>query len=89
MTGTVRLNPDFFSADRLKTNKHKTSQAAGISYPTMLKYLNGEEVVDQFSGRVLFSLLMKGFGYTPETAADLRFGDVFDLVLLEDEIVLT
>jgi hypothetical protein len=77
--GTLRLNASFFTADRLKTNKHKLSQGGRISYPTTLRYLSGE-IVEQFNGRVLYSLLVQGFGYTPEAAADLRLGDVFEIV---------
>ena len=78
-SGTVRLNRAFFSADRLKTNKHQLAQSARLSYPTILRYLGAADV-ENFNGEVLYRILMAGFGYTPESAADLRLGDVFDIV---------
>ncbi len=78
-SGYVRLNSRFFSSDRLKTNKHKLSQTEQVSYPTVLKYLSGDDIRN-FSGDVLFALLVAGMGYTIEDAADLRLGDVFEFV---------
>lgn len=84
-SGSVRLNRRFFDEKNLKINKHKLSQTEQISYPTVLKYiyredLNGDYDVRVFSGDVLFAILIKGMGYTPEEAASLKIGDVFEFI---------
>ena len=84
-SGSVRLNRRFFDEKNLIINKHKLSQTEQVSYPTVLKYiyredLNGDYDVRTFSGDVLFAILVKGMGYTPEEAAKLKIGDVFEFV---------
>ncbi len=79
-SGTVRLNDRFWSDGNLKMNKHRLSQQGRISYPTVLKYLNTPSDVAAFDGGVLYTILVDGMGYSPEEAAQLRMGDVFDFV---------
>lgn len=84
-SGTVRLNSRFFDEDNLVINKHKLSQTEQVSYPTVLKYIsngemNGDYDIRQFSGDVLFAILVKGMGLTPAQVAELKFGDVFEII---------
>lgn len=87
MSEALVLNPEFFSAERLKKSKRQTSIKGGISYPTVLKYLTGDtgEEMDQYNGRVLYSLLTQGFGYSPEAVKELKIGEVFQLKTSNNE----
>ena len=79
-SGTVRLNGRFWTETNLRMNKHRLSQQGRISYPTVLKYLNTPTDVSMFDGGVIYTILVDGMGYSPEDAAELRLGDVFDFV---------
>lgn len=86
-SGTIRLNRRFFDEGNLVINKHKLSQTEQVSYPTVMKYITKKDAEDfdirTFSGDVLYAILITGMGYTPEDAANLRLGQVFEIV--EDE----
>lgn len=86
-SGTIRLNRRFFDEGNLVINKHKLSQTEQVSYPTVMKYITRKGADDfdirTFSGDVLYAILITGMGYTPEDAANLRLGQVFEIV--EDE----
>lgn len=79
-SGVVRLNGRFWTDINLKMNKHQLSQQGRISYPTVLKYLNTPGDVAAFDGGVLYTILVDGMGYSPEEAAQLRLGDIFEFV---------
>lgn len=84
-SGTIRLNRRFFDEGNLVINKHKLSQTEQISYPTVLKYLTRKSDADEFdirtfSGDILYAILVKGMGITPDEVANLRIGDVFEIV---------
>lgn len=79
-SGTIRLNGRFFDASRLKMNKHQLSQTERVSYPTVLKYLGGDDNITMFSGEVLYALLVIGMGIDPDELSGMRFGDLFEVV---------
>lgn len=83
--GSFRLNGRFFDEEKLKVNKHQLSQVERVSYPTILRYVtkdgeSGEFDVRNFSGEVLYAIIVGGMGYSPDEAANLRLGDVFEIV---------
>lgn len=83
-SGSFRLNRRFFDEGNLKINKHRLSQREAVSYPTIHRYVYREELGDEydirtFSGDVLYAILVTGMGYSPEEAANLRLGDVFEI----------
>jgi hypothetical protein len=84
-SGTFRLNGRFFDDKKLAMNKHKLALSEQVSYPTIHKYISRDEQgsaydVRNFSGDVLYAILVKGMGYTAEQVRDLRLGDVFEIV---------
>lgn len=91
-TGAFRLKSRFFHTDKLKVNRHQLSQREGVSYPTLLRYLSqpeddNNEIIENFSGEVLYALLVGGFGMSPEEVEELRIGDIFEVVSREKEAV--
>lgn len=80
-SGAFRLKGRFFHKDKLKVNRHKLSQREGVSYPTLLRYMDPpeDEPIKNFSGEVLYALLVEGFGMSPEEVEDLRIGDIFEV----------
>lgn len=81
-SGSFRLNRSFFDAGKLKangTNPHRLSLDEKVSRPTVLKYLNAEGV-ENFSGEVLYAILVSGFGLKPDEIAGMRVGDIFDVI---------
>lgn len=79
-SGVVRLNGQFWTDSNLRINKHQLSQQGRISYPTVLKYLNSPSDLSAFDGGVIYTILVDGMGYSPEEAANLRLGDIFEFV---------
>lgn len=83
-TGAFRLKGRFFRSDKLKVNKHQLSQREGVSYPTLLRYLDNQDrdadPIKNFSGDVLYALLVEGFGMSPDEVENLRVGDIFEVV---------
>lgn len=82
-TGAFRLKGRFFHSDKLKVNKHQLSQRENVSYPTLLRYLGqseDSEAIKNFSGEVLYALLVEGFGMSPAEVENLRVGDIFEVV---------
>lgn len=78
-TGYVRLNRAFFNESKLKVNKHHLSQVERVSYPTVLKYL-GDEDIRNFSGEILFAILVTGMGYTVEELRNIPLHEIFEFV---------
>jgi hypothetical protein len=81
-SGTFRLNGRFFDRDKLAhndTNPHRLSLDERVSRPTILKYLQEAGEIENFSGEVLYAILVSGFGLTPEEIRELRIGDVFEV----------
>ena len=78
-SGFVRLNARFFDERKLKQNKHRLSLTEQVSYPTVHKYFSGEDIRN-FSGDVLYAILVTGMGLTLDQASELRLGDVFEFV---------
>lgn len=82
-SGAFRLKGRYFDKDKLRINRHQLSQKEGVSYPTLLRYLAGPEEgepITNFSGEVLYALLVEGFGMSPEEVESLRVGDIFEVV---------
>lgn len=83
-SGSFRLKSRFFHKGKLQDNMHRLSQREGVSYPTLLRYLNQPEndpiEIKNFSGDVLYAILVEGFGMSPDEVEDLRVGDIFEVV---------
>lgn len=84
-SGAFRLKSRYFHKDKLRINRHQLSQKEGVSYPTLLRYLGQPEdeeadPIVNFSGEVLYALLVEGFGMSPIEVENLRVGDIFEVV---------
>lgn len=75
-TGKLRLKRGAF--DGMQVSRHKLSQIGQVSYPTVLKYVEAEDV-DNFSGPVLYTMLSVGLGLTDEQIGNIRLGDLFEV----------
>lgn len=73
-TGKLRLKRGAF--DGMQVSRHKLSQIGQVSYPTVLKYAEAEDV-DMFSGPVLYAMLSVGLGLSDSEIAELKLGDLF------------
>lgn len=62
----------------MQVSRHKLSQIGQVSYPTVLKYVQAEDV-DNFSGPVLYTMLSVGLGLTDEQIGNIRLGDLFEV----------
>lgn len=72
--GRLRLKKGVF--DGLRVNRYKLSQMGLISYPTVVKYAEADDV-DMFSGPVLYAMLSVGLGLSDSEIAELKLGDLF------------
>lgn len=84
-SGTFRLKSRFFDENKLRINKHQLSLREQVSYPTVLRYLRQPEhenfeAIENFSGDVLYAILVKGFGLSPDELEDMKLGDLFEVV---------
>ena len=75
-TGKLRLKRGAFAG--MQVSRHKLSQIGQVSYPTVLKYVEAEDV-DNFSGPVLYTMLSVGLGLSDDQIADIRLGDLFEV----------
>ena len=86
-TGEFRLNPDLIN-ERAKglrlANSHQISLSAGVSHPTIAKWLEEPDEVKYLHLRSLAGILVDALRMTPEEALDLRLGDLFSYVSLND-----
>lgn len=78
-SGRVRLKGHALLA-QLQINMHALSLDEKVSYPTLHKYLNNADELNSFSAEVLYAILVKGMGKTPDEIEDMRLGDVFEVV---------
>lgn len=78
-TGTLRLKGREL-LEKHKLSMYRLAKDGDISYPTIHRYVTTPDEVQYISLDVLYSVLVNGLGQTPEQAADMRFGDVFDFV---------
>jgi hypothetical protein len=82
-TGVFRLKgSNLQEMGKLKgvQNVHQISMRAGISYPTAYRYIEKPEKVEAISLRALYGVLIDSFGLSQKEIAELKFGDVFELV---------
>ena len=82
-SGSFRLNRRFFEEKKLVINKHRLSLEEQVSYPTLLKYISSKDKpydIRTFSGDVLYAIMARGMGLTDDEIADLRIGDIFEIV---------
>jgi hypothetical protein len=63
------------------TNLHQASQKGGFSYPTMHRYIKQPESIESMHMRSIVGLLVDGLGLSPDEIENLRFGDIFEVVL--------
>jgi len=79
-TGYLRLKVGEL-LDRHDTNLHRAMQVGRFNYPTMHRYWRSPETVESLHTRSIVGLLVDALGYTPEQVHDLKFGDVFEVVI--------
>ncbi|MCO5195365.1 MAG: hypothetical protein M9930_19055 [Anaerolineae bacterium] len=82
-SGTVRLKGEVLHS-KLNVNMHKLSMTENVTYSTIHKYLTQPDKLGSYSGDVLYAILVTGLGLTPEQAAQLPLGVVFDFVEREN-----
>lgn len=75
-TGKLRLKNGAF--DGMQVSRHKLSQIGQVSYPTVLKYVEADDV-DNFSGPVLYTMLSVGLGLSDDEIRNIRLGDLFEI----------
>lgn len=82
-SGTIRLKGRELLEKYSKT-MYRLEKNKAATRPTILKYINRPEEIDSYSARVVYGILVDGLELSPEQVADMRFGDIFDL--LSDEM---
>ncbi|MCO5207770.1 MAG: hypothetical protein M9928_22415 [Anaerolineae bacterium] len=78
-SGHVRLKGGELQK-RLVNNMHQAALRGEVSYPTLHRYLNSPDEVNSISTKTLYAILVHGMGLTEDEVANMRFGDVFDVV---------
>lgn len=74
------LRSEFIQGHRADTNDHRVSLRAGMTYTTMRRYLTGKVSPYEVNLKALGGLLIYGLGLTKDQAANLRLGDLFEIV---------
>lgn len=77
--GTLQLRGGQL-ADKFGKTTYRIAKDGAISYPTAHKYITKPETVQTLSGVVLYGILVDGLRLSPEQVADMRLGDVFDII---------
>lgn len=60
---------------------HRASQKGGFSYSTVHRYSKRPETVESMHMRSVVSFLIDSLEMAPEEVENLRFGEVFEVVL--------
>jgi DNA-binding Xre family transcriptional regulator len=60
-------------------NSHQLSLRAGVSHPTVSKYVLEPEKADYIKLSILEAILKRGCGLSPEQIREMRVGDLFDV----------
>jgi hypothetical protein len=80
-TGEFRLNPRLIK-ERTKAmgmgSNHAISLRAGVSHPTIAKWLDEPETVDYLHLKSLAGILVDAMRMTPAEALEIRLGDILD-----------
>lgn len=73
-------------ADRRTTSLHAAAQRAGVSYPTVHGWYNRppEDSNDKIQMSKLYTFLTVGLDMTDDDLLDLRIGDIFKVVEVDD-----
>ena len=82
-TGVFRLKGStILEASKRKgiENIHQISMRGGVSYPTVHRYIETPKKVESISLRALYGVLVDGAGMTPSEIAEMKLGDLFELV---------
>lgn len=74
------LRSEYVREHRGDWNDKRISLKAGISYATMRRYLTGKFSLYEVNLKALGGLLIYGLGLSKEQAADLRLGDLFEII---------
>lgn len=61
-------------------NIHQVSMRSGVSYPTTYRYIENPDQVESVSLRALYGVLVDGLGLSHEEVANLRLGDILELI---------
>lgn len=61
---------------------HRACRRAGVSYPTIHRYINGEDV-NGVSLPILYNFLTLGLGLSPSQLAEKKLGEIFDLITFD------
>jgi hypothetical protein len=82
-TGVFRLKGSTIGANAKRKgveNPHQVSMRSGVSYPTVHRYIETPEKVEAISLRALYGVLVDGIGMSPSEIAEMKLGDLFELV---------
>lgn len=83
-TGTFRLKGsklmDISRERGNAKNPHQVSMRSGVSYPTILRYIEKPEEVEAVLLRALWGFLVDGIGLSAEDLASMDFGEIFEPV---------
>ncbi len=61
-------------------NPHQVSMRAGVSYPTIEKWLSEPEGIESIHMPSLAGILIGALGFKPEDVLKMRIGDLFEYV---------
>ena len=64
-----------------ETNLHRASQKGSFSYPTMWRYINKPKEVESMHMRSVVGLLVDALGLEPHQIEEMKFGEIFQVVL--------
>ena len=78
-SGYVRLKGDFFQHENLQMTRYQLAKSQEVSYQTKHKYFKQNDIRN-FSGEVLYAILVQGMGICPAELEDMRFGDIFEVI---------
>lgn len=78
-SGSIRLRGREL-LERYNISMYRLKENGAASWPTVYKYMAKSDEVENFSADVLYGILIDGIGLTPEQAADLKIGDIFEFV---------
>ena len=74
------LRSEYVREHRADWNDKRVSRLAGVAYATMRRYMTGKFAVHEVNLKAMGGLLIYGLGLTKEQAADVRLGDLFEII---------
>lgn len=82
MSGYLRLKVNELLEEKGNgLSLHRASQIGRFAYPTMWRYWREHDRIKSLHTRSVVGLLVDAIGLTPEEVENLRFGEVFEVVI--------